>query len=422
MHAAPDRRLRSAHAAQRLGLRSQQHEQRLLHRSVERSQRGARLSAGLHDGRARQPGVPGATCSARSIRPTRASSSRPRSTATSFRARAASSTASPPAASTGGKPGTYFTFPYFIYAPRAGFAWNMFGDGKTALRGSWGIFYNFPRSTGRRRLSVLRRLPDLLHASDPLGDVRRHHDGDAGQPDREPGQRHRRRLRAAAREVAQRQHGVPARHRLQHRRRDRLRRQLHEEPRPLRRRQPAAALRVRQPGQPGEQRAGHRQLAAAGVRAVSRAWARSTQYVPGSLRQDAAYNALQLQVAAPAVQRPADGPGVHARQGRRLSRATTPTPTRSAAKRRSGRATGDRRPTIAGTTWSINYSYDIPTFIDAPVLKQLLSDWQISGVDADAERPGDHAELPARTTPGIDNTNPSLTDGFCIDDATRAAS
>src|SRR4030095_8820122 len=46
------------------------------------------------------------------------------------------------------KPGTYFTFPYFQYAPRAGFAWNMFGDGKTALRGSWGIFYNFPRSTG----------------------------------------------------------------------------------------------------------------------------------------------------------------------------------------------------------------------------------------------------------------------------------
>ena len=44
----------------------------------------------------------------------------------------------------GRKPGTYFTFPYFVYAPRAGFAWNMFGDGKTALRGSWGIFYNFP--------------------------------------------------------------------------------------------------------------------------------------------------------------------------------------------------------------------------------------------------------------------------------------
>jgi hypothetical protein len=48
----------------------------------------------------------------------------------------------------GKKDGTYFTFPYFTYAPRVGFAWNVTGDGKTALRSSWGIFYNFPRSTG----------------------------------------------------------------------------------------------------------------------------------------------------------------------------------------------------------------------------------------------------------------------------------
>src|SRR4029453_19009542 len=33
-------------------------------------------------------------------------------------------------------------------APRLGFAWNIFGDGKTALRGWWGVFYNFPRLTG----------------------------------------------------------------------------------------------------------------------------------------------------------------------------------------------------------------------------------------------------------------------------------
>ena len=48
----------------------------------------------------------------------------------------------------GAKPGTYFRFPWLVAAPRVGFAWNVTGDGKTALRSSWGIFYNFPRSTG----------------------------------------------------------------------------------------------------------------------------------------------------------------------------------------------------------------------------------------------------------------------------------
>jgi len=48
----------------------------------------------------------------------------------------------------GAKPGTYFTFPYFVAAPRVGMAWNVTGDGKTAIRASAGIFYNFPRSTG----------------------------------------------------------------------------------------------------------------------------------------------------------------------------------------------------------------------------------------------------------------------------------
>ena len=48
----------------------------------------------------------------------------------------------------GQKPGTYFTFPYLAAAPRVGFAWNLTGDAKTALRSSFGIFYNFPRSNG----------------------------------------------------------------------------------------------------------------------------------------------------------------------------------------------------------------------------------------------------------------------------------
>ena len=48
----------------------------------------------------------------------------------------------------GAKAGTYFHFPYFVWAPRFGFAWNVTGDGKTAIRASTGTFYNFPRSTG----------------------------------------------------------------------------------------------------------------------------------------------------------------------------------------------------------------------------------------------------------------------------------
>src|SRR6185295_16835967 len=48
----------------------------------------------------------------------------------------------------GAKPGTYFRFPYIVAAPRVGMAWNVSGDGKTAIRASAGIFYNVPRSTG----------------------------------------------------------------------------------------------------------------------------------------------------------------------------------------------------------------------------------------------------------------------------------
>jgi outer membrane receptor protein involved in Fe transport len=48
----------------------------------------------------------------------------------------------------GAKAGTYFKFPYLMAAPRVGVAWNVTGDGKTAVRASAGIFYNFPRSTG----------------------------------------------------------------------------------------------------------------------------------------------------------------------------------------------------------------------------------------------------------------------------------
>ena len=317
-----------------------------------RSQARARLPAGLHGWPSRQPGVRRRTCSGRSTRPTPTCSSRPRSTATSFQGSGSQINGITTGGIPGRKPGTYFTFPYFTYAPRAGFAWNMFGDGKTALRGSWGIFYNFPRiDRRRRRLSLLGRLPGLLHSGRSAG--RRSTTSRPRRPSNlveNPVNVNIGGLRTAAREIAQRQHRVPARHRLQHRGRDRLRRQLHAGTRPNGRCQPPAALRVRQSGQPGEQRAGQRQLAADRCMGRIPAWARSRSSFPDLYSETLRYNALQLQVQRRLSQGPADGPGVHARQGRRATRATIPTPTRSVARRRSGRATGDRRPTTAGTT------------------------------------------------------------------------
>jgi hypothetical protein len=46
----------------------------------------------------------------------------------------------------GKKPGTYVTFPGLRAAPRLGVAWDVMGDGKTAVRASTGLFYEFPAS------------------------------------------------------------------------------------------------------------------------------------------------------------------------------------------------------------------------------------------------------------------------------------
>lgn len=49
----------------------------------------------------------------------------------------------------GRKPGWYYDLPMLVAAPRVGVAWDVNGDGKSALRASSGVFYNFPRGQYR---------------------------------------------------------------------------------------------------------------------------------------------------------------------------------------------------------------------------------------------------------------------------------
>ena len=72
----------------------------------------------------------------------------------------------------GMRPGEYFNFPAIVAAPRGGFAWDITGDGKQALRASTGLFWAIPsrgRLGGIHRLAAGRVLP-----RGPVGDVRRH--------------------------------------------------------------------------------------------------------------------------------------------------------------------------------------------------------------------------------------------------------
>jgi hypothetical protein len=78
-----------------------------------------------------------------------------------------------------------------------------------------------------------------------------------------------------------------------------------------------------------------------------------------------------------------------------------------------GPTSDDRRHNLTA-----NWSYDVPTFTQVPVLKQLASDWQVSGVfrllSGQAVTP-----VCSSNSAGIQNSNPSLTDGFYTNDATR---
>lgn len=42
--------------------------------------------------------------------------------------------------------GDFMSYPFLLFAPRVGFAWDVKGDGKTAIRASFGVFYNRPNA------------------------------------------------------------------------------------------------------------------------------------------------------------------------------------------------------------------------------------------------------------------------------------
>ena len=97
----------------------------------------------------------------------------------------------------GMRPGEYFNFTPLVAAPRVGFAWDINGDGKQALRASGGIFYAIPtrgawegfvgdaaggvqprRSGGRRSATSRTSRPRKTFVETPINvAVRRRRDG-----------------------------------------------------------------------------------------------------------------------------------------------------------------------------------------------------------------------------------------------------
>jgi Carboxypeptidase regulatory-like domain len=309
----------------------------------------------------------------------------------------------------GRKPGTYFTFPYFTYAPRVGFAWNVFGDGKTAVRGSWGIFYNFPRSTGdggypfaaavcpiscanqirwgtfddisRATASNLVQNPVNVNIADydqPLAksqNVNIAFQKDIG-------------FKTVA-EVAYVGNFTRSGGRLVDA--NRLPVYVYGDPNNLVNNAPvnANALRAVYGRYPG--------------------MGTAMEFVPNLYNEVLRYNALQTQLArrfSNGLQMSfaytlAKGEGFQSYDpytdqlgGEDAIRARYWGPTQD-----------DRRHNM-----TITYSYDIPSFMKTPFVKQLLQDWQVSGV---TRLLSGQALTPSctSTNPGINNTNPSLTDG-----------
>ena len=179
------------------------------------------------------------------------------------------------------------------------------------------------------------------------------------------------------------------------------------ESRALRRRQPAAALRVRRRQQPGEQRRHQRELAAS----YGNYPGMGSQRLLPALYNNAAVQRPAVAAGASPDQRPATGFAYTLAKGEGYTGYDPYTDQiggeAAFLARYWGPTSVDRRHNISAT-----WSYDVPTLTEIPVLKQLIMDWQFSGI---FRMLSGQAMTPtcSSNNPGINNSNPSLTDGRC---------
>jgi Carboxypeptidase regulatory-like domain/TonB-dependent Receptor Plug Domain/TonB dependent receptor len=304
------------------------------------------------------------------------------------------------------KPGTYFTFPYFVYAPRVGFAWNMFGDGKTALRGSWGIFYNFPRSTGdgggypfsggcpvsctkQIRWATFNDITTATAANlveNPVGVTMAGYEQELARSQNVNVAFQRDIGFNTVAEIAY----VGNFSRNQGRQVDvnRLPLYVFGDPNNLVNNAPISnnSLRYLYGQYPG-------------MGSVN-------QYFPDLYSTALQYNAMQLQVTRRLSHGLQMGMAYTLAKGegyRGYDPYTDEIGGEAAIRARYwGPTSDDRRHNLR-----INYSYDIPSFTEMPVVKQLLKDWQVSGVTSLLSG---QAVTPSCTSnnPGVNNTDPSL--------------
>ena len=313
----------------------------------------------------------------------------------------------------GTKAGTYFTFPYFKAAPRVGFAWNILGDGTAALRASAGIFYNFPRSTGTGGYTAFApaqcpiacnnqirwaTFDDVSNAA-ALGTrfVQNPVNVSLGGFEQELAKAYNVNVAfqkdigfSTVAEIAY--VGNFAREPGRFVDINRLPLNVYGDPANLVNNSPvnASSLRAVYGKYPG--------------------MGSVTAFIPDLYTESLRYNAMQLQVMRRLSKGLQMGVAYTLAKGEGYTGYDPYTDEiggKEAIKARYwGPTPEDRRHNLV-----VSYSYNIPTLTIAPVLKQLLSDWQVSGV---TKLLSGQAVTPTcvSNNAGINNSNPALTDSF----------